>query len=437
MFANTEPNSLTKRLLSPFAVLLYVYVIYFLIGLTSIYGFVYPELSSLGTSIIGFYPSEKTLLLYAYAAVVLVFGYLLGKTIAERAEKAPIQQSKIDGGSPLRSLIERVRSLAIFQRYGVGFVAMLSGYMVAMSANLIQLYIGRLSLFDIATRWEQSPVLVFISALNIMFVPGLFIFARTRGQRILAAVLFCFAVVTLGLFGARNIPAKLIVSTFLALTWVLKPRMMVKIGVGFFLILVLVMGVIGAISKAGIYGSDATWQAAVALIYSDSVGTTYNLDRIVTLTPSDGVYGGALLKDSALALLPGLDAEYANFQLGNYLGGRQYFVIDGVHIERSVSLAPTLLGAPYADWGILGVVGQMLLLGLLFGYMQKRTDRAAWLIAPFVTMASYVINGVNAGVHNPYALAYLALAIGVCVLDAIAVRRMPWLYSIGAHRRTK
>jgi hypothetical protein len=54
----------------------------------------------------------------------------------------------------------------------------------------------------------------------------------------------------------------------------------------------------------------------------------------------------------------------------------------------------------------------MLLLGLLFGYLQHRGRRAIWMVPFLVTMASYVINGVNAGVHNPHAI----VAVSVCAI---------------------
>jgi hypothetical protein len=146
------------------------------------------------------------------------------------------------------------------------------------------------------------------------------------------------------------------------------------------------------------------------------------------MTPPTGVYGGRLLHDSALALIPGTDYDYANYQLGRYLGGREYFDIGDVRIERSVSLAPTLLGAPYADWGVPGVVGQMLVLGMLFGYLQARGRFARWIIPVYVITAAYVINGVNAGVHNPNAIAYLALATLVAMADILIVRFAPALY---------
>ena len=161
----------------------------------------------------------------------------------------------------------------------------------------------------------------------------------------------------------------------------------------------------------------------MALTYSDSVGTMYNLDRIVKITPPTGIYGGKLLVDSAKALIPGLPAEYSNYQLGRYLGGRGYFLINNERIDRSVSLSTSMAGAPYADWGVPGVAFVMSVLGLLFGYLQRRSHSAVWLIPFLCTFASYVINGVNAGVYNPHAI--VATLIAAAVLLARPARGPP------------
>ena len=424
--AVTAP-SLTRRLFSPMAVLLYVYTVYFLVGLSRVYEHVYWELMTLGLRMIGYQPTMHTVLLYVYAGLVLALGFLLGGALAEKA--GGLSREQVPGPGWLTGMWRRFTELRLVEWIGPGFMIGLMGWSVAIAANAAQVFSsGRVSLFDIATRWAQSPVLVFLAALNIMFVPALFVFARTRWHWLLASAAFLTSAGGLALLGARHLPAKLLVATFLALAFVMKERNIIRIAIVFVLMLALAMGVIGAVSKAGIYGPTATADLAIALTYADSAGTTYNLDRIVRMTPPTGVYGGRLLHDSALALIPGTDYEYANYQIGRYLGGREYFDIGGKRIERSVSLAPTLIGAPYADWGVPGVVGQMLVLGLVFGFLQIRARSARWVIPVYVIFASHVINGVNAGVHNPNAIAYLVLAVAVAVVDTLIVRFAPALY---------
>lgn len=418
---------LTRRLLSPVAVLCYVYVIYFAVTYSRIYEYVYWELMNLGTRIIGFHPTGHTLAVYAYGLIVLAFGFVAGDMVASglhRVREGRESVASSTEGTTESALAKRVRG--VFARLNgirtkdAGFVIALLGWLVGMAANAQQLVAsGAISLTSISTRWAQSPVLVLLAASQILFVPALIVTAKGSWRRTLAAVLFIVSVLALGLLGARNLPAKLVVASFLAVVYAFEPRTIRRLLVVFLVIGVAAMGIVGAISKSGIYGPSATASLAVALTYSDSVGTSYNLDRIVNLTPSTGVYEGKLLRDSIKASIPGVDAEYANFQLGRYLGGRSYFMIGGELINRSVSLAPTLIGAPYADWGVPGVAGQMALLGLLLGYLQRRARRVVWFVPILAAMASYVINGVNAGVHNPHALIFISAAVLVSVVDIV------------------
>ncbi len=416
--AAIEPWPLTRRLFSPFAVLLYVYVVYFAVVYSRIYEYVYWELMNLGTRIIGFHPGGETLLLYIWGAVALGCGFF-GGTLVARAVQARVESAEDTSLSRvLGTIARRVSDLPIVRTLGLAFVISVLGWAVGLTANAQQIVAsGTISLTDIASRWAQSPVLVWLAASQIFFVPALIVFAKTRWQRAFVVAAVVMSTGALGLLGARNLPAKLVVAAFLAIVYVVKPKTVVRLAIVFLVVLVLAMGFIGAVTKSGIYGPSATAGLAVALTYSDSVGTAYNLDRIVKLTPPTGIYGGRLLRDSFYALIPGVDAEYANFQIGRYLGGRKGFTIGEEEIERSVSLAPTLLGAAYADWGVLGTAAQMLLLGMLFGYLQYRA-RYALLLVPFLaTMASYVINGVNAGVHNPHAIVAVGSAIVVVAID--------------------
>jgi hypothetical protein len=322
-------------------------------------------------------------------------------------------------------VLDAVRGLPVIRTLGLGFTLSLLGWSVGFAANVLQVGAsGGISLLDIASRWQQSPVLVWFASSQIFFVPALIVTAKKPWQKALAGLLFLLSTAGLGLLGARNLPAKLVVSAFLAAVYVAKPKNVWRLAVVFLILLVVAMGVVGSVSKSGIYGPAATAGLAVGLLYSDSVGTAYNLDRIVQVTPATGTYKGRLLYDSARALVPGVQAEYANFQIGQYLGGRTYFEIGGEVIDRSVSLAPTLLGAAYADWGVLGVVGQMLLLGLLFGYLGRRGRRALWIVPFLATMASYVINGVNAGVHNPHAIVAIGFSIAVMLVDLVVGGRV-------------
>lgn len=428
MSANLMRRPTARQLLSPFAVLLYVYVLYFSLVYGRFYRYVYWDLMNLGTRIIGAVPRFPTLVLYVFGAVLLIAGFLGGSIIATHAEErsagrftAWLMGLKVSAG-------ERLERYRLVKRFGAGWLFGLAGWGTGLLANLAQVAMsGGSSLLDIASRWQQSPVIVFVASAQLFFVPVLVVAARTRLQRLAAGAAFIISTLGLGLLGARNLPAKLIVATFLATIIVSKPKHVARFALAFLVLLAITMGVIGAISKAGIYEASASTGLVVALTYSDSLGTVYNLDKIVALTPPGGLFDGKLLRDSILSLIPGIDVEYSSYQIGRYLGGRSFFVIDGVTVERSVSLAPTMLGAPYADTGVAGVAGQMLILGMLFGYLQYRAPRAKWTVPFLVLMAAYVINGVNAGIYGPNALLAVLLAILVVIFDILVAPQGPTL----------
>ncbi len=413
-------RSLSKQLLSPFAVLLYVYVGYFAVVYGRFYRYVYWDLMNLGTRIIGAVPRFPTMVLYVFGGLLLCAGFFAGSLAASSAEARRPGRLARAVGTRSSGVLAAIERLPLVRRWGVGWTFGLLGWGIGLTANLTQVRLsGGASLSDIASRWQQSPVIVFVAAMQIFFVPVLIVSARTRRQRVFVMGAFGASLLALGMLGARNLPAKLIVATFLASVIVARPKNVTRIAIAFLVVLVAAMGIVGAISKAGIYGASASTGLVVALTYSDSLGTVYNLDKIVALTPPSGLFGGKLLRDSFLSLVPGVEAEYASYQIGRYLGGRTSFMIDGVLVERSVSLAPTMLGAPYADNGLLGVAGQMLILGGIFGYLQSRARRVRWVIPFFVLVASYVINGVNAGIYGPNALFAVMLALVVIMIDIL------------------
>lgn len=416
-------RTLSSSLLSPFSVLMVIYFAYFALVFSEVYRYAYWDLMNLGTRVLGFHPLPVTIVLYVYGAVVIACGFLGGLIVARRVFAVP-------AGNVSRAVLERLarlwRGLATLpglRAFGTAYALSVAGWLASFGANVLQDVVGGVGLTDIATRWSQSPILVFVALGQIFFVPATMVAARSRRQLALSAALFFVSVAALATLGARHLPAKLIVAAFLAAVYVLDPKHLWRLAAGFLLLLLIALGVVGAMSKQGIYGAQSSARLALGLTYSDSASTISNLDRIVQMTPSTGAFHGTLLRDSILAGVPrtlfkGPKPDYANYQIGRYLGGRKFFVIGDTVINRSVSLAPTLLGAAYADLGVPGVVAQMLLLGLLFGYLQARAPAARWLIPFLVTYASYVVHAVNVGVHSPQTLAAIASAIAVVALDA-------------------
>jgi hypothetical protein len=414
-------DSPTKRWLQPFPVLMVIYFGYFAIVYSGFWRYTYQELMSLSTNIMGFQPTFGTVALYVFGAVVMVLGFMLGVALARRRDRRPGPLATVTAaiGSARGRLRPLLRSRTLWFWLGI------AGWLVGFAAVAVQwVASGGASLTDIGTRWYQSPVIVFIAMSQIFFVPVLVVTAERPWQRWVTGLLFVLSIVGLSALGARNIPAKAVVATFLALVYVVGPKILGRIALALGLVLVIAMGVVGALSKSGIYATPASAKLAVALTYSDSVGSVYNLDRIVRMTPTAGAYGGNLLRDSILAgvprqIFPGAKPDYANYQIGKYLGGRQNFVIGGQVINRGVSLAATLLGPAYADLGLPGVIAQMLLVGLMIGYLQVRSKSWLWLVPFLASLGSYVINGVNVGLFSPPFLAAIALTVVVIVVDLL------------------
>ena len=419
-------NSRTKRWLQPFPVLMIIYFGYFSIVYSGFWRYAYWELMSLNTNIMGFQPSLDTVALYVLGAAVLVLGFMLGVALSRRRDRrsgplARMTARAAPGEGGLRTLLA---SKALWFWVGI------AGWLIGFAAVVLQWTAsGGASLTDIGTRWYQSPIVVFIAMSQIFFVPVLVATADRPWQRWATGVLFVLSIVGLSTLGARNIPAKAIVSTFFAVVYVARPKSLGRMAIALGVVLVIAMGVVGAFSKSGIYGTAASGKLVVALTYSDSVGSVYNLDRIVRLTPTLGAYGGGLLRDSILAgvprsIFPGAKPDYANYQIGRYLGGRQTFVIDGQIINRGVSLAATLLGPAYADLGLPGAMLQMLLVGLMIGYLQMRARSWLWLVPVLAALGSYVVNGVNVGLFSPPFLAAIAISLLVIALDLLFGHRV-------------
>lgn len=408
-------DKLMVAVFSPIGLFLLVYVFYFWLIYSGIHLFAFWSLLNLGTRIAGFKPSVYTILVYAYGMMVFIAGCLAGNRAYKRLYGKSSNSSSM--------IYHFIDSVVKYDRNKLGnmgkiiFLAALAGYMVSLLANIVQIVVlGSLSLFSIASRWQQSPMLVWFATLQTFFLPALLVIVKKRWRWFVHGA-FLVSLFASSLLGARNIPAKIVVAYFVAIAFISRPKHLWKVVAGLLIILILVLGMVGALSKSGIYGPTATAELALGLLYSDSVGTVFNFERILDFSSINGNFRGKLLSDSALALIPGVSAEYANYQLGKLLQGRSYLVIGGEKIERSISLAPSLLGAAYADFGMSGVFVQMLLIGFLFGYFQTAAKEKILYLPFLAILAAYVINGVNAGIHNPHAILITGLVVVLLLFD--------------------
>ncbi len=400
----SNEETLLKRALSPFWLTIIVYCAFFLLVFTKFYELYRWELANLGLRIVGFLPSMHTILIYVFGGLSLVWSYI----IFEKLFRKRFQNT----------FLTVIREKVSYDE--IWFYLFSLGFLMSILANLYQLYVLRtIPLFDIAARWKESPVIVWFATLQFIFVPGMLVMSKKKWQACLAWMAFFIGVVGLALLGARNLPAKLVVAFFLAIVYKISAKQLKLLLLVFLIIFILSLGVVGAISKQGIYKAKSSAGLAIALTYSDSASIIYNLERIIKICGPTGAFKGKLLEDSFFALIPGEPAEYANYQIGKLLQGRSYFEINNEVIERSVSLAPSLVGAAYADFGVIGIFVQMLILGLLFAYFSWAASLEPLYLPFSVNYAAYVINGVDAGIHNPHFIAVFIASFALFCLDVL------------------
>lgn len=439
-----DSQALLNRVIKPMPIFLAVYFVFLAILFTEIPKATFLELSNLGTKIIGFKPSFFTYMVYVYSALFMVVGYFGGKSLAGKRFKL-LDLSKTAGliesaKSKLSSYYSNSYTARIYNWFDDRFGANTANYLIvllmlaimAMANAAAIVLVKSIPLLNIGARWSLNPVLVWIASHLIFAVPALAAVSSSTSRKVITFFVFGISIVLLALLGARNLPIKLIFSYFFALLYVTRPAVIGKITALFVIMFVVVIGFVGAVSKSGIYGPVASGKLALALTYSDSLSTFYTLERIINISGMDGLYKGKLLKDSALSAIPGNSSEYSSYEIGRLLGGRKYFFINNEKIDRSVSLAPTIIGASYADWGVTGVLGQMLFLGLILGYLHKRAMESALFIPFAATFAAYMVVAVDTGIHNPHFILLTAGCLILIISDILFRHLKPREVQIGS-----
>ncbi len=267
-------------------------------------------------------------------------------------------------------------------------------YFFGMINILSMIKVGGLPIFNIALRWGLDPKLVFIGGLQIYIIP--FILYRykdsSRYNTYLVFVMLLSSI-SLALLGARNPLFKLIVlvTIFNVLIGKWSIKTILKYGLTLGLSAYLLIGIY---TKAGIYNVDISLKMVMAILSMDSLGTLYNFDKIVALTPATGHFHGQLIGESIMKMIPGIaDVRYANQHIGIYLGYGDSKSIGGTVVHAQISLSPTMFGVAYADFGYLGVIISILILsislGFLYGgFLQKRVFSSFFSILAMIVMYS-------------------------------------------------
>lgn len=349
-------------------------------------------------------------------------------------------------------------------------------YAAAVAANIMAfVLVGAVPLFDIVTRQSLSPKLVWMASWQITLVPALMLLLRNRvaGRLYWTAIVAAsgMSLVLLALLGTRSLPLKLMVALAVAIGFLHRVRLvhLAEIVIGLAIVFVL----IGALSKSQIYegegGVASATTRAVNQAYLDSVGMFFRLALIVDETDAAGAFGlyhGKLLGDTLLNIVPGVYRLYANYRIGELVAEHEVEYVEAwknggtsagaIPVgpseppepgepgatppppernippppERNIDLgnlpvsqAPTIVGAAYADFGLLGVVLQMLILGALMGMLLQLGTKQPLLLALLAGVTGHAAAGLNLGMHGEQTLILLGIsAVSSAVVWARADR---------------
>lgn len=295
---------------------------------------------------------------------------------------------------------------------------------IGLAVNVIILVqLPALPLFAISERSNVDPSLVFLAEfqpLIVLISPSVTYlrdtlppaFKRIYRPSVVSAMVIA-SLSALTLLGARNLPAKLGLALFLL--WILRPyhqpgrlRKSAKVALALGLLLFVLVGVAGAITKVEIYGlspGDLPGTVLGAPI-SDSFGNLYSFEAMTSFAGTVGHFHGDLLWTTFLSYVPGRDELYANYVVGQLLGYRT---------DQLRSISSTFNGPAVLDFGILGVIGNSYFYGLLLGYGwagAKRSPRNLGALAMFLSTS---ILDIHLGTYNLWS--FFAVAILVATVE--------------------
>ncbi|MDO4665330.1 MAG: hypothetical protein Q4A71_03845 [Actinomycetaceae bacterium] len=359
--------------------------IYFLFALFLPFAKWWPDvLRSLTVSdeLIRFEPRNYTILVYFFGLLGVVCGYFFS------VKFLPVLAPPESQYAPNKKM-NRIMAVVIAAISGCSFLA--------------QVWLSKgFPVFALQERWIMNAKLVLGVALIIPVVAGLFaVFGITR------KTLFGFVLVLLvtAALGTRSMPMSLVFAVLFAYFLYAKFKDAVKIlGFGLTLGLVVVV-VLGAFTKTVIYdphASEIDFRRGFSLLQSDAIGTFYNLDSVISAVdnPAIGNTKGKMFIDTALNMVPGYTRDYANFQIGKLLHGRESVTVGGVEIERSVSLTATFVGAPYADGGVCDVIAVSFLLGLFMAQFEGVAMRVRWFSGYYGFYLAHMVSAIYGGIYN-------------------------------------
>lgn len=104
-----------------------------------------------------------------------------------------------------------------------------------------------------------------------------------------------------------------------------------------------------------------------------------------------------------------------------------YDIVLGTNTART-TYTPTILGGPYVDFGIVGVLSEMFVLGLLSGWLYRLAHRARsqWPVVAYGYWTILLVLSIHTGLLDYYGLVIVPamVVLGVLVADTISARRV-------------
>lgn len=349
----------------------------------------------------GWTPSLATVGIYLLGGLAFFAGFIAFPATSERYGRfwnrmiRPIIRSVFD---PLRHQKLAYFFLAVLLMWGIGLVANL----------LIFLQVRGIPLFRIELRGSMDPKLTFLSEMQpllILIAPYVSPLRTAAPPKLrwvvtppVYGLLVGISLVALAFEGARNIPAKLILS--LVLFWMIsiarqpgeftrRLKVLVPLGIGLFVI----VGIAGALTKIEIYGLDPGRLPGTVFgsFISDSLGNIYSFESLVNYSGLYGHFRGDLLWTTILSYVPGRDELYANYIVGQVLGYRP---------DQLRSIASTFNGPAFLDFGVLGVLVNSFVTAFILGYGWKAAKATVRNLGALSLFLATLVLGIHLGTYN-------------------------------------
>ncbi len=352
---------------------------------------------SIRPELFGYVPPMQTIGVYLGTLLALWGGYL---TVTR-------YWLKYDEAAPAR--ITRTQKYLIAAILGTSAIVFVIQCLLLNGIPLLQLDL----------RWQLNVKLVALFSSGLIALASL---AALVGWRWYVYVAAAAMLGMSGLLGTRTLPLVGVVALVVVMGLVGNRRSFRVTLAAAALAGILVMLVVGAGSKSQIYQQNAGYDPAlgVGLMQSDSIGSFYNMEQIQEKVDHEGqMKYGKLSWDTLMNMVPGVQRDYANYQLGTMLGGRTTVIVNGQKIERSVSLSATFTGAPYADGGWIGALAFGGVVGALWAAFEQVAKSHRWFVGLYAVWVARLCAGINAGaINESWYLTTLLAIVGLIVCVA-------------------